>query len=190
MNRLSSLEALEALYADAGRLNYGEGVTQLEHALQCATLAEESGAAPSLIVAALLHDVGHLLATDADMATDDRHEITGAQALKSLFDETVRAPIALHVSAKRWLCFKEKDYFGRLSEASKTTLKLQGGPFNQRQASAFEQHPHWRAAVELRRFDEAGKQPGAEVRAFAHFEPMMRELMLGPAPLVGGPGIG
>ena len=177
MHKLSSLDEIEALYADRGRLSYGEGVTQLEHALQCATLAEETNAAPSLIVAALLHDVGHLVTPEGEMDIDDRHEITGAQALKPLFDESVRAPIALHVSAKRWLCFKEKDYFGRLSEASKATLRLQGGAFNLRQASAFEQHPHWRAAVELRRFDEAGKVAGAKVRSFAHFEPMMRELM-------------
>jgi phosphonate degradation associated HDIG domain protein len=187
MRTLSSLEEIEALYAERGRATYGEGVTQLDHALQCATLAEAAGAAPSLIVAALLHDVGHMLEAEGDMSTDDRHEITGARALKPLFDETVRAPIALHVSAKRWLCFKEKDYFAKLSAASKETLKLQGGKFNATQAAGFERHPHWRAAVELRRLDEAGKTPGAEVRSFAHFEPMMRALMVRPPELVGAP---
>ena len=178
MLTLSSLDEVEALYADRGGLTYGEGVTQLEHALQCAILAQDADAAPSLVVAALLHDVGHLLAPEGDMATDDQHEITGARALKPLFDAAVRAPIALHVSAKRWLCFKEKAYFDGLSAASKASLKLQGGAFKAREADAFEQHPHWRAAVALRRFDDAGKRPDPAGRSWADFEPLMRELLI------------
>jgi predicted HD phosphohydrolase len=104
-----SLDDIERLYAERGGLAYGEGVSQIEHALQCAVLAQADGAAPSLIVAALLHDVGHLFEDDVDetrLTIDDRHETAGARALAGLFDEAVRAPIALHVAAKRYLCFK------------------------------------------------------------------------------------
>src|SRR5215469_14459922 len=131
LNRLPDLEALERLYADRAGAAYGEGVSQLEHALQCALLAEAEGASPSVIVASLLHDVGHLFEDEAGaLEIDRRHEITGAQALKGLFGEDVRAPIALHVAAKRWLCFAEPGYVETLSPASKRTLELQGGVFD------------------------------------------------------------
>ena len=129
MRRLSSLEDIERLYAERGTLHYGEGVTQMEHAVQCAALAEEDGAPPSLIAAALLHDVGHLF-EDEDAVLradhDGRHEIAGAQALKGLFGQAVRAPIALHVAAKRYLCCREPAYFDALSPASQASLALQG----------------------------------------------------------------
>lgn len=180
MDRLSSLEEVERLYAARGQLSYGEGVSQLEHALQCAALAEAAGATPSLVVAALLHDIGHLFESEADAATiDDRHEITGAQALKGLFGEAVRGPIALHVSAKRYLCFKEAGYFNTLSAASRASLELQGGRFKTAEADRFEQMPHWREAVALRRWDEMGKRQDPAGRAFADFAPLMRGLFLG-----------
>jgi phosphonate degradation associated HDIG domain protein len=177
MNRLPSLEALERLYAERGGGAYGEGVSQLEHALQCAVLAEAEGATPGLIAASLLHDVGHLFEDEADaLEIDHRHEIAGAQALKGLFDEAVRAPIALHVAAKRWLCFREPGYVGTLSPASQRTLELQGGTFDAAQAEAFERLPHWREAVALRRYDDLGKRPEPCGRTFADFAPLLRSL--------------
>jgi gamma-butyrobetaine dioxygenase len=151
----------------------------MEHALQCAALAQASGAAPGLVAAALLHDVGHLLMEEpAAAATDDRHEIVGAQALKGAFDLPVRAPIALHVSAKRYLCFSEPGYFDALSAASKVSLALQGGPFDARQAAAFEQQPFWRDAIALRRIDEAGKTDDAAHPRFADYRPLLESLCL------------
>ena len=180
MNRLPSLEALERLYAERAGAAYGEGVSQMEHALQCAVLAEADGAPPGLIVAALLHDVGHLYEDEADaLEIDHRHEIGGAQALKALFDEAVRAPIALHVAAKRWLCLKEPGYFETLSPASRRTLELQGGVFDAAQADAFERRPHWREAVALRRYDDLGKRPERCGRTFVDFLPLMRTLTAG-----------
>jgi phosphonate degradation associated HDIG domain protein len=177
MNRLSSLPALEQLYVARGGLKYGEDVTQMEHALQCAVLARAQGAAPGLVAAALLHDVGHLLETDEDMAArgiDDAHEISGAQALRRLFDETVRGPIALHVKAKRYLCWREADYFAALSPASRMSLALQGGAFDAEQAAAFEQLPFWREAVALRRFDDNGKSQDISGCGFAEFIPLLQ----------------
>jgi len=180
MRRLSSLAEIEQLYAERGGLTYGEGVSQVEHAVQCAAWAEAEGAAPSLVVAALLHDIGHLFFDEdaADQGVDDRHEIVGAQALKDLFDEVVRAPIALHVMAKRYLCFAEPGYFEALSPASRATLVLQGGPFDEDAATNFTHLPYWREAVALRRLDEAGKDETAATRAFADFVPVMRATVI------------
>ena len=180
MIRLPDLEALERLYAEHAHAAYGEGVSQLEHALQCAVLAEAEGATPSLIVASLLHDVGRLYEGETDsLETDHQHEITGAQALKGLFGEAVRAPIALHVAAKRWLCLKEPGYFDTLSPASRRTLELQGGLFDAAEARAFERQPHWREAVALRRYDDLGKRPEPCSRTFADFLPLLRAARLG-----------
>jgi phosphonate degradation associated HDIG domain protein len=175
MIQFPSLEALERLYAERAGAAYGEGVSQLEHALQCAVLAEADGAAPGLIAACLLHDVGHLFEDEADaLEIDHRHEIAGTQALKGLFGEEVRAPIALHVAAKRWLCLKEPGYFETLSPASKRSLELQGGVFDAAEAGAFERHPHWREAVALRRYDDLGKRLEPCGRTFADFAPLLR----------------
>ena len=184
MPRLSSLEDLDRLYATQGKLNYGEGVTQIEHALQCAALAEADGAAPSLVVAALLHDVGHLFEAEADVASfevDNRHQSTGADSLRGLFGQAVCGPIALHVAAKRYLCRVEAGYHAALSPASQSSLKLQGGPFDAAQAAAFERLPHWREAVALRRYDDSGKRDETCNRAFADYLPQMRELLIDQA---------
>lgn len=180
MTRLNSIEELERLYAARGGLHYGEGVTQLDHALQSAALAQAQGCPPGLVVAALLHDVGHLLETDEELAEagiDDRHEATGARALGGLFGEAVCRPIALHVAAKRYLCFTEPQYFAGLSPASQLSLALQGGPFSQAQALAFARAPYWREAVQLRRFDDMGKRDELPCRSFSFYLPMMRSLL-------------
>lgn len=181
MVQLSSLEDVERLYAARGGLTYGEGVTQAEHALQCAALAEADGAAPSLVVAALLHDIGHLLEDEADVVqfkVDDHHETAGARALAGLFGEAVRGPIALHVAAKRYLCFAEPRYFRGLSAASQASLRLQGGPFDAAEAAAFEGVAYWREAVALRRFDDWGKRDETADRGLADFAPLMRGLLI------------
>ena len=183
MVQLLSLETVERLYAARGGLSYGENVTQTEHALQCAALAEAEGAAPSRVVAALLHDIGHLLEPDdaaAEQGCDDQHEIVGAQALKGLFGEAVRGPIALHVRAKRYLCFRQAAYFEALSPASRRSLALQGGPFDAAQAAAFERLPYWENALVLRRLDDLGKSEEPSGRAFADFKPLMRTVLIGP----------
>jgi phosphonate degradation associated HDIG domain protein len=178
MMSLSKLGQIEELYASRGALNYGEGITQLEHALQCATLAQAQNAPASLVAAALLHDIGHLFEEESFAAQrDDRHQIVGSQAIEGLFGEAVCKPIALHVAAKRYLCFKEANYFKALSPASKVSLMLQGGPLDTAQATAFEQLDYWQDAVALRRFDDMGKRDDLSGRAFAYFAPILRGLL-------------
>jgi [1-hydroxy-2-(trimethylamino)ethyl]phosphonate dioxygenase len=153
------------LYATFGAERYDEAVGQLDHALQTAALAEADGADDALVVAALLHDVGHLLdlratASDAPRsagAVDLRHEDVGAAWLHPLLPSAVTTPIALHVRAKRYLCAVEPSYRTGLSAGSVASLERQGGPMSPAEAQAFETEPGWREAVRVRRWDDAGK---------------------------------
>lgn len=184
MTRLTGIEDIERLYSSRGGLHYGEGVTQMQHALQTAALAQAVGAPPSLIVAALLHDIGHLMKKEEFIITaqiDDRHEAVGAQMLERLFPESVYRPVSLHVAAKRYLCFTEPQYWSQLSQASKLSLQLQGGPFNKSQATSFERAPYWREATQLRRFDDMGKQSTSSSRFFCDYMPLMRGLIIDAA---------
>ncbi|MGK7912430.1 MAG: phosphonate degradation HD-domain oxygenase [Synechococcus sp.] len=157
-----SLETIEQLYCDRGSQQYGnEAVSQLEHALQCATLAQERGASDAIITACFLHDIGHLLhdlGDDiAERGVDDRHEYRAMPYLKSLFGPEVTEPIRLHVNAKRYLCAIDADYWASLSPASKLSLNLQGGVFSESEAQAFIQQPFASEAVELRCCDDLAK---------------------------------
>lgn len=168
-----AIEAIRRLFDEKGTLAYGEVVNQVEHALQCGALAEGEGAPASLVVAAVLHDLGHMLHRDAAGAVqagdDDRHELLGAKFLARWFGPEVAEPIRLHVEAKRYLCAREAGYRESLSDLSKRTLEIQGGPFTDEQARAFEQLPHARAAVSLRRWDDIGKKAGVPTPWLDHY---------------------
>ena len=151
----------------------GEAVTQTQHALQCAALAEADGASPQLITAALLHDVGHVLDPEFETALaqgqDLVHEDVGERFLSDWFGEEVTQPVQLHVAAKRYLCAVDSSYFGKLSEASVHTLDLQGGPMSKAEIAEFESHAHYGDAVRLRKWDDLAKDPDAETPGIAHF---------------------
>ena len=169
---------IEAAFDRRGGETYGEGVNQTDHALQAGWLAEQAGAPPALIVAALLHDIGHLihdLPQDiAERGIDTQHESLGSAWLSRFFGPDVTEPVRLHVEAKRYLCVAEPGYFDRLSEASVLSLKLQGGPHQAEEAKAFAAEPYADAAVKLRHWDEAAKVLGMKTPDLAHFEPLIR----------------
>jgi phosphonate degradation associated HDIG domain protein len=150
-----------------GSDHYGEDITQLEHALQCAHLAAEEGASDGLIAAALLHDYGHFFEGRGEAAehegVDAHHEAHGAALLRRWFGPEVTTPIALHVAAKRYLCAVEPGYEEALSDASRLSLELQGGRFTAEQAEKFISAPYAEDAVRLRRWDDAGKVVGAVI---------------------------
>lgn len=150
----------------------GESVTQLQHALQCAALAREAGAAPALVAAALLHDLGHLSDTGGDAA--DPHERLAARLLARLFRPDVTEPIRLHVAAKRYLCAVDAAYWLALSPASRRSLEWQGGPYSAEAAALFIAQPHAADAVRLRLWDDAAKAPHAEVPPLASYLPLLR----------------
>ncbi|HEX3499336.1 MAG TPA: HD domain-containing protein [Stellaceae bacterium] len=170
------IEQILALLRRGASADYdSDQITQLAHALQCATLAEEAGAASPLIVAALLHDIGHLVhqlgPNVARRGIDDRHEVRGRDWLGKWFAEDVTGPVRLHVDAKRYLCATDADYFSLLSPASVRSLALQGGPFPIALAEGFIGLPHAKAAVQLRRWDEGAKIPGRVTPDLDHFRP-------------------
>lgn len=156
-----------------GDLYGGEDIDQTAHALQCAQLAEEVSAPPRMILAALLHDIGHLLHDDFEQTakgnTDRLHEELGYAFLKSCLGEGVAEPVRLHVAAKRYLCATKPVYLGQLSAASKHSLKLQGGPMDKAEIAAFEQNRFYRDAVKLRYWDDLGKDPAMTTKSLAHF---------------------
>lgn len=174
-------EIFDILTRRGGKRYGGEPLTQLEHALQSATLAEAAGAPPSLIVASLLHDIGHLvhdLGRDAAMrGIDDKHENRAVSVLAECFDERVTEPIRLHVEAKRYLCATDSNYFGLLSLDSVTSLKVQGGPHSVEEARAFSRQPHAEDAARLRRWDEGAKIKGHTTPDLEHFRPFVESLI-------------
>jgi predicted HD phosphohydrolase len=135
-----------------------------------------------VLVAALLHDIGHLLGDQDEGALaredrDGRHETHGAALLKRFFRPEVARPVALHVAAKRDLCAVDAGYTDGLSPASTRSLELQGGPLDARQARAFERRAGWQDAVLLRRWDDAAKVPGLPVPGFAGYRTLLEDCL-------------
>jgi [1-hydroxy-2-(trimethylamino)ethyl]phosphonate dioxygenase len=170
-----------ALYAARGAGAYfGERISMSEHALQTAHFAQAGGASESLLLAALLHDIGHLLAevpeAIADWTCDAQHEISGARWLARHFAAEVSEPVRLHVPAKRYLCAIDANYFARLSPASVHTLALQGGPMSAAELAQFEEQPFAHDAVRVRRWDDQGKVAGLATAAFGEYAALIERL--------------
>ena len=171
---MNTLDQIHAAFARRGHQSYGEGVSLADHSIQCAAFAQRDGASPALIAAALLHDVGHMLhdlpQDVAESGIDTQHESLGSAWLSRYFGPGVTEPVRMHVAAKRYLATTESGYFDKLSDASKLSLKLQGGPMTETQARAFEAERFFADAVQLRRWDEEGKIVGYQGPDAAHFD--------------------
>jgi [1-hydroxy-2-(trimethylamino)ethyl]phosphonate dioxygenase len=158
-------EEISALFHKRGSGAYfGESVSMTEHALQAAYFAQVAGAPQALIVAALLHDIGHLIedvpSDIADWTSDAHHERVGGIWLAKRFRPEVSEPVRLHVLAKRYLLATDATYFAQLSPASVVTLRLQGGPMAAHEVTQFETERFHQDAVRVRRCDDQGKVPG------------------------------
>jgi gamma-butyrobetaine dioxygenase len=186
----SPVERIAELFAAGGADEYlGEPVTVGAHLLQAGALAEAAGAPPTLVAAALLHDVGHLrgadpLADEVELSgrelmagTDNDHGERGAAWLARWFPAAVTEPVRLHVAAKRYLCAAEPGYFTLLSPASVYTLSLQGGPMTAAEAREFEAAPYSGGAIAVRRWDDEAKDPAADVPGFARYRPLLESLL-------------
>ena len=169
----AALDEIEAIFTRFGAELYGEGITQLHHGLQAAALAASEGASETLILAALLHDIGHLVEQADDAFGYHKHDQSGADYLEPLFGRAVSEPVRLHVVAKRYLCAVQADYFAKLSPASVYTLGKQGGPMTAEECRAFEDNPWCAEAIKLRRWDDSGKIEGLTVLPLAHYRPLM-----------------
>lgn len=166
-----------------GEAYFGEAVTMTEHGLQAASFAQAAGASEALVVAALLHDIGHLVVSVPDdiaqWTGDAHHELIGGQWLARHFGPDVSEPVRLHVPAKRYLCATDAAYFGKLSAASVRTLELQGGRMTPAEVAAFEAERYGRDALLLRRCDDQGKVAGLQTAQFAHYRAMIERLASG-----------
>lgn len=170
-------EVLAIYGARGARAYFGELVSMTEHGLQAAWFARVEAAPEPLIIAALLHDIGHLLETIpdelADWTSDARHEEVGSRWLALRFGAEISEPVRLHVPAKRYLCATDRDYLRQLSPASIHTLKLQGGPMSLEETRAFEREPHHREAVRVRRWDDQGKVAGLKTPPLEAYLPLL-----------------
>ena len=159
----------------------GEPVTMAEHMLQGAHFAEKAGEREEIIVAALLHDIGHFTSEFGTFSmndTEDRfHEEAGAEVLERFFPSIVTDCVRHHVAAKRYLCATRPEYFRRLSVASVHSLNLQGGPMNADEVIQFERNPNIKDIVRVRHYDEAGKEPNLATKPFSHYAPMVQRVV-------------
>ncbi len=181
---MSIADEVSAIFERRGAGAYfGERVSMTEHALQTAYFARQESAPPVLVVAALLHDIGHLVddVPDdlADWSADARHEEIGAKWLARRLHLEVSEPVRLHVPAKRYLCATDPNYVAMLSHASLVTLKLQGGPMPRDELSQFETERFCAQAVQLRRWDDQGKVAGLKTPGLAAYRGLIEQFALG-----------
>ena len=159
----------------------GEPVTMAEHMMQGAHLAEQHGEEEVIIVATLLHDIGHFTSEFGTFSMDDthdkRHEEAGAQVLEHFFPSLVVDCVRHHVAAKRYICATDPNYFAQLSAASIHSLKLQGGPMDAAEIARFERNPNIKEIVRVRHLDDAGKIAGMITPGFAHYAPMLQRVV-------------
>ena len=162
-------------------LYIGEKVTISEHMIQTAMIAENAKSTNNLICSCLLHDYGHFILEDPDELVkkkiDGKHEDIGYEYLKNFFKKEVVEPIKYHVLAKRYLA-KEKKYFNLLSEASKISLKLQGGVLNKKEIKVFEKKDFFKNSIKLRKFDEVAKRTDIKMKSIIEYKNLLSSHLL------------
>ena len=175
-------EILAIFYKRGSDAYFGESVSMTEHALQAAFFAQTAAAPPALIVAALLHDIGHLVeevpSDIADWTVDAHHEQIGSRWLATRFSPDVSEPVRLHVPAKRYLLATDATYFAKLSPASVITLKLQGGPMAAHEVAKFETERFHKEAVRVRQWDDQGKVAGLKTPSLGDYRALIEELVI------------
>jgi phosphonate degradation associated HDIG domain protein len=180
---MNVIEEIRTLFENRGaEVYFGERVSMKEHGLQAAYFATQGAAPTELVVAALLHDVGHLLVDVPDdiedWTTDIQHEELGSRWLAMRFPQEISEAVRLHVPAKRYLCATDARYFGMLSAASVHTLKLQGGPMAAHEVAAFETERYFRQAVRVRHWDDLGKLAGLSTPPLENYGALIESLTI------------
>lgn len=180
----SIVDFIGDIFSRRGAESYlGEQVTMSQHMLQGAFRAEESGAKDELIAAALLHDIGHYTSEfpeDAlEKGVNNYHDTAGAAVLAPFFPKVVVDCVRHHVAAKRYLCAIDPGYFDRLSEASVHSLGLQGGPMSEDEVTAFRKNPNLDDILQVRFWDEDGKDPDLKTPPFEHYAPILQRVVEG-----------
>ena len=180
MDPSSTVDEILQLLTDAGQTEYhGEQVSQLEHALQCAHLARVEDGSEEEIIAALLHDIGHIWPAEYRQVTSVgvvQHDAIGAKVLRQLgFSEAVAETVGGHVKAKRYLVATDGEYASRLSNVSVESLRLQGGPMSREEADSFARTSHGLSAVRVRTWDDRAKTPGAGVPGLEDYRQLLAD---------------
>jgi phosphonate degradation associated HDIG domain protein len=176
-----NLQDLILLYKTWGEHRYDESITQISHGLQSAHHAHINSASPALTIAALLHDIGHLMeldrkSGDVNVELNDKHDETGAEILSQIFGPEVAEPVRLHVQAKRYLCTADDTYYALLSPASMRSLEFQGGLMTKDEVTHFETLPYFSDAVALRTWDDAAKESDVSYPDFDSYIPIIRSV--------------
>ena len=175
---MDAIGQIEDLFKHKGHQAYGENVTELQHALQSAHLAKTDDGPDYLIVAALLHDIGHLLhelpEDVAEQGVDAHHEQIGEKWLNKRFGSKISRPVGLHVTAKRHQCTVNPDYLKQLSSASAKSFILQGGKMSGAEIRAFEKDPFFNEALQLRTWDDHAKNPEMKTPPLKHYLPLFQ----------------
>jgi len=183
MNRGTVVDFILDLFARRGAEAYmGEPISMAQHMEQSAACAVADGASDDLVIAALLHDIGHFVGDfpiDAlENGIDNLHQEAGANFLQAYYPAVVTEPIRLHVAAKKYLCTVDEPYFARLSEASVQSLQVQGGPMTQAEIETFESSPYHLAAVQIRQYDDDGKVAGLDIKPVGNYRDKLESLLL------------
>ncbi len=176
------VELIEDIFERRGADSYlGEDVTMSQHMLQAAYHAEQAHAEDIVVAAALLHDIGHYTnefpEDYLEQGTDNFHEEAGARVLRPWFPERLTDCVRYHVPAKRYLCAVRSNYYASLSEASKQSLELQGGPMNTQEVNSFKANPYLDDIVQVRIWDDLAKCPSTVTPDFAHYKPVLQKLV-------------
>lgn len=181
-NAANVVDFILDLFARQGATEYmGEAVTMSQHMEQTAACAVSDHADDELVIAALLHDIGHFIGEhpiDAlEKGIDNNHEAVGANYLQTHFPATISEPVRLHVAAKRYLCATDPAYLARLSDASVNSLNVQGGPMSASEIESLEANPHHRAAIKLRMYDDDGKVAGLTINPATSYRETIESLV-------------
>ena len=178
---MNIIDQIISNYLNNKSLYIGEKVTMSEHMIQTAMLAERNNSSSNLICSSLLHDYGHFILEKPDDLVsknkDGKHENVGYEFLKNYFVKDVLGPIRYHVKAKRYLAREEK-YYELLSEASRTSLKLQDGIMNDEEAKEFESNEFFENSIKLRKFDEAAKKPGQKIKSINEYKNLLSSKLI------------
>ena len=175
------IEKIISNFKNNKSLYIGEKVTIAEHMIQSAMVAEKTKSKESLICSSLLHDYGHFIVDDPDGLVknnqDGKHEDIGYEYLKKFFKKDIVEPIKHHVLAKRYLA-RDKKYYNKLSEASKVSLKLQGGVLDSKEAKIFEKDEFFKDSIKLRKFDEAAKKIGVNIKDISEYKNLLKSFLI------------
>jgi len=175
------LDKIISNFKNSNSLYIGEKITMSDHMIQSAMLAEKAKSKDDLVCSCLLHDYGHFIIEDPDSLVenekDGEHESIGYEYLKTFFNKEIVEPIKYHVLAKRYLA-RDKKYFNFLSEASKISLKLQGGVLSDKKSKKFEKKEYFKNSVLVRKFDEAAKKTNIKMKSIDSYKSLLKSKLI------------